>query len=75
MNAVPLRGVGVVLARVYVIGIHVVCMNICRTLGADLVRFCASLRVLFCTILQGDVFANVQKASIYWAFRGAAGKD
>ena len=39
-----------------------------RTLGADLVRFCASLRVLFCTILQGDVFVWVQKAWIYWGF-------
>jgi hypothetical protein len=50
-------------------------VNVCRTLGADLVRFAASSRALFCTILPSAFFARVQKALVYWAFSGAAGKD
>jgi hypothetical protein len=50
-------------------------VNVCRTLGADLVRFGASSRALFCTILPSAFFARVRKALVYWAFSGAAGKD
>jgi hypothetical protein len=50
-------------------------VNVCRTLGADLVRFGASSRALFCMILPSAFFARVQKALVYWAFSGAAGKD
>jgi hypothetical protein len=42
--------------------------NVRRTVGADLVRLRASLRVLFCTILQGRALTSA-------CFIGAAGKD
>jgi hypothetical protein len=42
--------------------------NARRTFGADLVRFSAPLRVLFCTILQSAFYVRAQKPVIYRAF-------
>ena len=48
-------------------------VNVCRTLGADLVHFGASSRALFCTILPSAFFARMQKApcllGFFWCCR------